>query len=414
MGSSGSEGKAPQVHDIMKQARGRMDIAEALNKLDGKLPEDVASLVKMTASHQGKSHSDFAESSLQKARRILNDMMFTAFEDLDEVIIECKEFHERNRGTWKQVTNDMARLQSQITAFREIEVQASTGIQEISADIRTTEEAKAKMKAAYWAQRLIDDHEFQIRTNDLAVFDFVMNISKCNGPLFKLGDNAVLLQKEAPQVGVCETKGGLELHFNNPALQVKIERMMTPDARKALQMALGQVKQALIQTNASVTTAVNTTTVGQPVYSMPTEATAEEPDASGQWKKCTNDFPVNCGLLHDIMSLEWGKFRDLYDALKMKIKLDYEEYLRLLEDFNLQLQTLTNQKSKYEEVLANAIAQIQTDQQAMKEKEVERDDLQGEWEKKCAEYRAEITEILYTRICATRKVRDEVMTYSTV
>merc|ERR550532_1328005 len=162
MGSSGSEGKAPQVHDIMKQARGRMDIAEALNKLDGKLPEDVASLVKMTASHQGKSHSDFAESSLQKARRILNDMMFTAFEDLDEVIIECKEFHERNRGTWKQVTTDIARLTAQIAAFKEVEVKASSGIQEISAEIRTTEEEKAKMKAAYWKQYMIDSHEFKI------------------------------------------------------------------------------------------------------------------------------------------------------------------------------------------------------------------------------------------------------------
>merc|ERR1719436_838346 len=98
----------------------------------------------------------------------------------------------------------------------------------------------------------------------------------------------------------------------------------------------------------------------------------------------------------------------------MKMKLDKEAHEQLVEDYNLQIQTFTNQKSKYEEVLADAISQIQIDQQALKEKETERDDLQGEWEKKCAEFRAEITEILYTRICATRKVRDEVMTYSTV
>merc|ERR550532_207317 len=189
---------------------------------------------------------------------------------------------------------------------------------------------------------------------------------------------------------------------------------MTPDARMVLREALGQVKQSLIQADASMTTAMNTTTVAPPAFSAPTDSVAIEPDASGQWKKCVNEEPVNCGLLHDIMSLEWGKFRDLYDALKMKIKLDYEEYLKMLEDYNLQIQTLTNQKAKYEEIQADAISQIQTDQQALKEKEVERDDLQGEWEKKCAEYRAEITEILYTRICATRKVRDEVMTYSTV
>merc|ERR1719264_420765 len=212
-----------------------MDLVDAMQRLDGKLPDDVASLVKVAASQRGtNTRAGFAESSLQKARVILNDMIYTAFEDLDEVIIECKEFHERNRGTWKQVTNDISRLTSQISAFKEIEVKASSGIEEISADIRAVEEEKAKMKAAYWAQRLIDDHEFKICTNDLAVFDFIMNISKCNGPLFKLGDNAVLLQKDAPQVGICETRGGLELNFNDPKLQVKIERMMTPDARRAL------------------------------------------------------------------------------------------------------------------------------------------------------------------------------------
>merc|ERR1719336_2835242 len=134
----------------MKQANGKIDIGEAMQKLDGKLPDDVASLVRLTTSQQGKSHSDFAESSLQKARRILNDLMFTAFEDLDEVIIECKEFHERNRGTWKQVTNDISRLTSQLSAFKEIEIKASSGIEEIEADIEGVKEEKRKVEAAYY------------------------------------------------------------------------------------------------------------------------------------------------------------------------------------------------------------------------------------------------------------------------
>merc|ERR1719384_1974855 len=106
-----------------------------------------------------------------------------------------------------------------------------------------------------------------------------MNVTKCNGPLFNLGENAVLLQRDAPRV--CETKGGLELHFNDPKLQVKIERMMTPDARIALREALGQAKQSLIQADASATAAMNTTTFAPPAYSAPTENVATEPDASG-------------------------------------------------------------------------------------------------------------------------------------
>merc|ERR1719367_2605437 len=140
----GAASKSPEVKDMVKVANDRMGLDDAMRRLDGKLPEDVASLVKVAASKRGtKTRAGFDESSLQKARNILNDLMYTAFEDLDEVIIECKEFHERNRGTWKQVTSDMARLQSQLTAFDEIVIKARTGVEEISAEIRTVQERKS-------------------------------------------------------------------------------------------------------------------------------------------------------------------------------------------------------------------------------------------------------------------------------
>lgn len=42
----------------------------------------------------------------------------------------------------------------------------------------------------------------------------------------------------------------------------------------------------------------------------------EKPNAAGQWKKCSPNKKPNCGLLHDTMSLEWGKFKDLVDELQ--------------------------------------------------------------------------------------------------
>merc|ERR1719367_1860111 len=143
----GAASKSPEVKDIVKVANDRMGLDDAMRRLDGKLPDDVASLVKVAASKRGKdTRAGFDEASLQKARNILNDLMYTAFEDLDEVIIECKEFHERNRGTWKQVTSDMARLQSQLAAFDEIVIKGRTGVEEISAEILTVEERKSKTK----------------------------------------------------------------------------------------------------------------------------------------------------------------------------------------------------------------------------------------------------------------------------
>merc|ERR1719367_2200641 len=151
----GSATTSPEVKDMVKLANDRMGLDDAMRRLDGKLPEDVASLVKVAASKGGtNSRAGFDESSLQKARNILNDLMYTAFEDLDEVIIECKEFHERNRGTWKQVTADISRLQSQLTAFDKVKIEADSGIAEISAEISVVQNQKAKSKRHYDAQRL--------------------------------------------------------------------------------------------------------------------------------------------------------------------------------------------------------------------------------------------------------------------
>ena len=43
-------------------------------------------------------------------------------------------------------------------------------------------EEKQKVETAYHKQLLIDQHKLTIRTNDLAVFDFIMNVTNCDGP----------------------------------------------------------------------------------------------------------------------------------------------------------------------------------------------------------------------------------------
>ena len=134
----------------------------------------------------------------------------------------------------------ISRLTSHIAGFKDVEMKASSGIEGISADIRSVEEENAKTEAAYWVQRLTDNHEFTIRTNDLVVFGFVMKVSMGNGPLSEVSDNAAPLQKDVHHV--CEISGGLVLRFDDLKVQLRIERMMAPDARRALQEANGQCK----------------------------------------------------------------------------------------------------------------------------------------------------------------------------
>merc|ERR1719439_377896 len=119
---------------------------------------------------------------------------------------------------------------------------------------------------------------------------------------------------------------------------------MTPDARRMLRIALGQVQKntgkSLLQLDEAnqqpASTEVNTTSAAFPSASVETLPVSEEPNPDGQWKKCTDGTP-NCGLLHDLMSIEWGKFRDSFDELATEMKHNQDHYDKYMENMNSQL-----------------------------------------------------------------------------
>jgi len=113
------------------------------------------------------------------------------------------------------------------------------------------------------------------------------------------------------------------------------------------------------------------------------------------------------------MSLEWGKFRDEYDELKLIMETNREKWVKLEQALNDEINTLKTHKTKYEEEEGRAIQNKKEDTQTKDEKIVERTDINEEYETKCAEFKAKIQEILYTRICATKKTRNALMEYST-
>merc|ERR1712061_889694 len=106
---------------------------------------------------------------------------------------------------------------------------------------------------------------------------------------------------------ICQSENGPLLNFKNPNLQSQLERLMTPEASQALRQALGQVQGplGLIQSRAADTTTTETTTA-LPTFAAEVVPVSEDPHPSGQWKKCTETG--SCSLLHDLMSIEWGKF----------------------------------------------------------------------------------------------------------
>jgi len=409
------ESGGPTSKDIANMAEGKMDVGEAVRQLQGKLPSDVAALVRVT-----KSGTSYDEASLQKARVILNDMLLKGWQELDDVMFECMGFRQRNRGTYLQVVADLARLGSQVARLGELKVKGTEGIAEMDHQRKVEEETLRKQTEEFKTRRLENQQEMTERKNDLAVFDFILNLTSCSSAN---GGVASLMQSSRkPHVMICGSKNNdLELHFQDAHLQAQVERMLTPSAKLALRAALGQtVRQAnlvqlreepVVNTTIVVTTTGPVTTTAFAPIAVDPLPVSEDPHPEGQWKKCVDGTP-NCGLLHDLMSLEWGKFRDAFDELTAEMNENQDTYDTIKSNVNDQLTVTNNEKTKHMEALASATSEYNADIEETSEKEAQKRQLTEEFDKKCAEFRAKITEILHTKICAVRKIRNELMTYS--
>jgi len=419
-------GSSLKIHEVVTAAQESIGIDEAVEQLEGKLPEEVATLVRLKAKEDPAKDDaatpKFNESSLAKARGILNGMVEGSQSDLDAAIIKCKEFEERNRETFAQVVKDLARLGTTIANLERKRVGAMSGIVE-KGRLYTAQSLLLESKTqAYTKTHKENMAKLTVRKNDLAVFDFILSMVKCKGedaaqkPAL-LGMNRGLKREE---LRVCSgTGGGLTLDFGNATVQAKLEKLMTSSARKALDEALtlaqdhGLAAPGLLQQGP---TGGNTSTpIGQAEVDalVPTDPIKEGAGTAGSWKKCVDGKP-NCGLLHDTMSLQWGKFRDLVDELQAEMRQNADKWTELKDDLNTELTTIGEEKTAHMEMLTEVISQINTNTETRDQKDDQHHDLSKEYKQTMAQCKSEIEEILFTNICAVTKVRNSVLQGSTV
>jgi prolyl-tRNA synthetase len=140
---------------------------------------------------------------------------------------------------------------------------------------------------------------------------------------------------------MCNTEQGVVFDFEDKKAQQQLERMMTPSARAAVRQVLGVMDMlrakegaALLQEAAKAAgrgdedasddedaaedpTTTTTTTAGIPTPPVPKERVVKRLDVTVGYMKCPTT-PPDCGLLHDNMSLMWGKFKDLVMSSRLK------------------------------------------------------------------------------------------------
>lgn len=434
------QGSGVSLRDVTQHVMRKMDSREAMRRLKGKLPANVANLVQLS-EEGGLGGQKLEENDLERALFILNGMIEKAWKKLDKKIDVCKEFEARNRGTYSQVMADLDRLGSQISDNEGRRDDATNCMSELDDQREETSDIREREFHQYDRTKKENEYELKLRENERAVWNFIMQLTKCSGASTLMQLNHSEAHQHVNQAGmkVCQNTAGFRLVFANADVQSKFDRQITPRVQRMLSEVLGRVQAneqpsmepisvaqegeeeplSFVQeededsdaTGDATDSTTTTLPLPQGAMSAPTIQVVEDPLPSAQWKKCTDGTP-NCGLLHDTISLEWGGYRDAVDELKDEMAKDEDAWNEKDRNFNEQFRAIRAGKAKCSSQLSNANSNLNMDNIEKKEKEEEARELTKEYKREMRKCRRKIEEILFTFICAIRKTRNELMKQS--
>ncbi|CAK0836936.1 unnamed protein product [Prorocentrum cordatum] len=380
--------KDTTTRHIAKTLHKKMKLRDALPLLEGKLPKDVTSLLHMASDEHAKAGGQFSEVSLAKARAYLNNMMYDAWLQLDQIEVDCKEFEESNRMVFSQVVTDLEHLGSDLADKQRMKAEAEGGVADMQTRINGLEGSLDTLKRSFQSTREKNAYELALRQDDQDVFTALLQLSKCPNAY---GDDTYSFA----QSPICLTDNGTQVEVSNASLAAKLNR--SPRVQKVLREVLETADSqapSLLQ-----------------IDQAPPPHKVKQP--TGSSRKCLNGI-VNCGYLHDLMAVEWGKFKDLVDELTYIMEQNRDAYEGEKENMNEQIATLRGNKMKFTEMLGEAISEINSITSATREKQQQHRDIERAFEIKMADCKTHMSEILYTNICGTRTVRNALMRYSTV
>merc|ERR1740138_797109 len=84
---------------------------------------------------------------------------------------------------------------------------------------------------------------------------------------------------------------------------------------------------------------------------------------------------VDCGLLHDKLSLMWGDYKDKVDELTMEMNKNAFMFEELKMELNDQIQILSNSKARFSMMLSEARSNLASDREEVKAKEMQKMDV---------------------------------------
>lgn len=395
----------PDAGGVMKRISGHVDLASALNAVQHKeLPAPVAHMVQSAATSNSTAFASYDDASMEKARVALNSLIEKAWVELDDKILKCKGFQDMNRENYGQTTRDLSRLVEQISDMERLESESIDGGASAVAELERVEEVLAKETGAYQSEFDANDAELKIRKNDLEVFQFVLEFTKCD-------DNSeTAFLQTAYQV--CQTNSGRRtLLFKDQKVAHKFKAMLQPSSRRSLDNLLSIVHGHSPASFLQIGAAGSAPVVGEDGLPCATSGMGDEDECM---KSCSPDATPDCGLLHDKLSLMWGEFKDSVDELTMEMAKNEDKWRELKQSLNAQIELLGNKNSRFKQLLKEARSNLASDRQEKKEKEKEKKTLDEEYQAYMKQCKRRIEWIMYQDMCAIRVVRDAVMETSSI
>merc|ERR1719157_529939 len=143
--------KDTTTRHIAKTVHKKMRLSDALPLLEDKLPKDLSSLLHLSGGEHAAGA--FSEVSLAKGRVYLNNMMYDAWLQLDQIEVECKEFEESNRMVFSQVVTDLDHLGSDLADQERMKAEAEGGIADMKTRINDLEGALRIVKRGFQSTR---------------------------------------------------------------------------------------------------------------------------------------------------------------------------------------------------------------------------------------------------------------------
>jgi len=119
-----------------------------------------------------------------------------------------------------------------------------------------------------------------------------------------------------------------------------------------------------------------------------------------------------CEVLHDKVSLLWGKFQDMVDELQAEMDRNEAKYEALRVDLTTQMEIIKVAKGRYMMLLAEVISNLNADQSEQAEKEQQKQELDAQYYTFMSACRKEIERIICDDIVAWYCIRNAVMAHS--